>query len=495
MEKGLRLLAAGRADSARRHFEKVLERVPSHLEARSRLAGLYLTERNYAKASEEAAKILEMERDHTGALCILAECSIGLGELAQARDIIDRVMRTLPRKSGGDGVSHEHLAWVVRALAKLEDDRRLDFLGRRYVRGSTLPWDAPTLARLGVAAWNVGRPVEARWFWRRAAQDPFLETVAPVLLHALDLVEAQVVPPFRMDYSFGTGEAGETGAEPAGCVKAFALHTLWHGEDAAAREAALDLLAQSEAGWAEPFLFSFLCRPEIHDSLKLRASGWLLERGFLKPDTPVVMHLEGELREVTITSVPKQPLPVGLGLVDDGRGRKPQAVAADRQAGVKGAWMGRRGGRRPAVHPGMSWEACLQTLSKTHLTSLARLLRMRGASRMVKAELAAALARWFEGNVDALLGLMAPEERGLLSWVADQGGVVTLRRLYEYAGRSWTGRSWEQEGDGPIPPEQRLLALGLLFIGSMEGKGRGSQVAVIPRELRDELLEGQPPAP
>ena len=79
----------------------------------------------------------------------------------------------------------------------------------------------------------------------------------------------------RMDYRLGTPQDGEEEGEASGSLRAFALYTLWQGEDTAAREAALDLLAQAEAPWAEPFLYMFLLRPEIPDPLKLRASGWL----------------------------------------------------------------------------------------------------------------------------------------------------------------------------------------------------------------------------
>src|SRR5690606_29442438 len=166
-------------------------------------------------------------------------------------------------------------------------------------------WDGLTLTLLGVAAWNMGRYRDARWLWRRAAQDPFLAGLIPAFLHALDLVEEHAVPPFRLEYWWGADGPLPARNRPDGYMKAFSLYTLWTSDDREAREAALDLLAQSESSWAEPFLFAFLCRPDVPDPLKLRASGWLLEKGYLKPNTPVAMHLDGDLREVTITATPR----------------------------------------------------------------------------------------------------------------------------------------------------------------------------------------------
>src|SRR5690606_24602624 len=119
--------------------------------------------------------------------------------------------------------------------------------------------------RLGVAAWNVGRYLEARWLWRRAAQDVGLQHLTAVFLHALDLLEERAIPPFRLDYTLGFGEIPARGSghgEPVGNIKAFALYTRWSDRSGSAREAALDLLARAEGSWAEPFLFSFLCRPD-----------------------------------------------------------------------------------------------------------------------------------------------------------------------------------------------------------------------------------------
>lgn len=494
MEEGLRFLASGRAEPARRLFEKVLERVPSHVEARSRLASAYLMERNFGRAGQEAQKVLETMPEHIRALCIVAECSLATGEPERAQAAVDKVMRSLPRRGVANEEFQDDLACLVRTLAKLEDDRRLDFLGRRYVRGSPLPWDSLTLTRLGVAAWNMGRQRDARWFWRRAGQDPVMENLAPVLLHALDLVEAEIVPPFRMDYSLGVHEVADGHGEPSGWVKAFALHALWQGEDGAAREAALDVLAQGEAGWAEPFLFSLLCRPELDDRLKLRASGWLLERGFLRSNTPVMMHLEGELREVTISSVPRQPHPMDLEgvLWAKAAAERRKGTAQRDPAGGERSAPGkrRRRGRLPTLHPGMAWDDCLATLSKAHLASLARLLRLTGTSRMTKPQLVNALAAWYQENADALMGLMGSEERHLLCWIARQGGVVPFRRLQEYLAHGPEVQPGPGHASvfGDHPVEQRLLALGLLFFGSMEGRGRGSEVVVIPRELRDEVL-------
>lgn len=491
MEKGLRLLASGRHAQARRQFEKILARMPSHTEARIHLAGAYLAEGEYERAAEHAEAVLEGMPDHVRALSIAAECYWRAGEHDRARAAAERAARALHALARSGQATRGDVAAVVRILARLEDDRGLEMIGRRYVRGNPAAWDGLTLTLLGVAAWNVGRYRDARWLWRRAAQDPFLAGLIPAFIHALDLVEEQAVPPFRLEYRWGVHGPSPGRSRPDGYMKAFSLYTLWTSDDREAREAALDLLAQSESSWAEPFLFSFLCRPDVPDPLKLRAGGWLLERGYLKPNTPVAMHLDGDLREVTITATPR-PAPPGKAALPGegsaGEGRRNGAPAARaREGGAHGEPLRRRG-RRTRVEVGMPWEAALETLSRSHLVAMARGFGLKGVSRLSKGQIAAQVAAWLRQNWTELVSLLDEEDLALLRWVAQRGGAVPVHRLAERLERRTRGRQSRPgpELDGPFDgwrPDMRLQALGFLFVGPLAGDKGRTDMAVIPPEV------------
>src|SRR5690606_20348404 len=234
------------------------------------------------------------------------------------------------------------------------------------------------------------------------------------------------VPPFRRGYSLGMSDYSVVSHDPPGCVKAFDLVTLWRGEDEESREAALDLLAQSDGMWAEPFLYRFLCQPDMPDTLKLKAGGWMLERGFIDPQSPVAMHIEGELREVMIAPEPA-PEEGELGAEN----REPLAESWPEEVPQAARRNGRAREREVWVHPGMAWEDGLQRLTKARLLAIARALGIRGVSSLRKAELVQHLARWLKGNWDLLLRDLPLEEQDLLRWIAAQGGVVAHRRLIE----------------------------------------------------------------
>lgn len=481
--EGIRLLAAGRPGSARRHFEKILERVPGHLTARTYLARCYMAEQRVEEAERHLDSVLTSDPDHVAALCAQAECALVAGEEAKAWAGVDRAVRAFHRNMAEGRPGQDDLIELVHLLSAFEDDVALERLARRYVRGSIVHWDGMTLARLGVAAWNVGLRHSARWMWRRAAQDQFLENLMPVFLHLIDVVEYCHVPPFRLDYNLGVNEKLQPDVEPSGSLRAFAVYTVWHGDEPASQEAALDVLAQCEPVWTEAFLHAVILRPELPDPLKLRASGWLLERGFLKANVPLRMHLEGKVRDVTIATAPRPLEPVS-----EARAGHDARLRARRNGGT-----GRRV-RRTEVHPGMGWEAGLETWLKKDLEQLARTLGVPGISRLRKRELASAVADWLQSNWGEICEGLSREEAGLLTWIAEQGGAVPFARLLEHMHRrpvELVGGRSRGDGNGSLPPEVRLQSLGLLFVGKMEQSGSGEPVAVIPREMRERLVNGR----
>lgn len=491
MEKGLRLLASGRHAQARRQFEKILARLPSHTDARIHLAGTYLAEGDYERAAGHAEAVLEAMPEHVRALTVVAESYWRAGEHDRARDAADRASRTLHALVRSGQATRGDVAAVVRVLARLEDDRGLEVIGRRYVRGNPADWDGLTLTLLGVAAWNTNRHRDARWLWRRAAQDPFLAGLIPAFLHALDLVEEHAVPPFRLEYWWGSDGPSPARSRPDGYMKAFSLHTLWTSDDREAREAALDLLAQSESSWAEPFLFAFLCRPDVPDPLKLRASGWLLERGYLKPNTPVAMHLDGDLREVTISATPRSaPAGTAVGPGEGSaaaKGRAAEEPVRERERAAR-AEPPRRRGRRTRVEAGMPWETGLETLSRSHLIAMARGFGLRGVSRLTKGEIATQVAAWLRANWTELMSLLDDDDVALLRWMAERGGVVPLHRLVERVERRTEIRRNRRDAGaqgpfGGLRSDVRLQALGFLFVGALAGDNGRTEAAVIPPEV------------
>lgn len=493
LEQGIRLLSAGKNEPARRCFLEVLRQQPSHVEARVRLAMTYLADRDYTRARMEAGAALAEDPEHVRALCTLMEVHLREDDQARARLVSQRAVRAFHRLVAGERAVKEDLVCLVRALAALEDDHGLALIYRRYVRSQPSSWDGLTLARLGTACFNLGRYQEARWLWRRAQQDRFMQDVMAVFLHALELVESQAVPPFRMDYSLGMRDYGVVSYDPPGCVKAFALYTLWRSDDEESREAALDLLAQSDDLWAEAFLQRFLCLPHMPDALKLKAGGWMLERGFIDSRSPVAMHIDGQLREVMISTEPgpeEGELPPGNQALsaaanpDAPCGNGPEAAPPSQRKKRE-----RVRQRELWVHPGMAWEDGLERLTKARLLTIARTLGLQRVSGLRKVELVQHLARWLKGNWGLLLQRLPAEEQEVLKWIAAQGGVVAHRRLLERYGHR--ARSLRAAGDGEALHE-RLEGLGLLFIGRMERRGGGQRVAVIPREMREALMNGRP---
>lgn len=481
--EGIRLLAAGRPGSARRHFEKILERVPGHLTARTYLARCYMAEQRVEEAERHLARVLTSDPDHVAALCAQAECALVAGEEEKAWAGVDRAVRAFHRNVAQGREARHDLIELVHLLSAFEDDVALDRLARRYVRGTAGHWDGMTLARLGVAAWNVGRRHSARWLWRRAGQDPFLENLMPVFLHLIDVVEYCHIPPFRLDYNLGVHEKLQPDVEPSGSLRAFAIYTVWYGEDSQSQEAALDVLAQGDPWWTEAFLHAVILRPELPDPLKLRASGWLLERGFIKANVPLRMHLEGKLRDVTIATAPRPLEPVP----------GPRAGSGAHERARRNGGAGRRA-RRTAVHPGMAWEAALETWLKKDLERLARTLGVRGVSGLRKRELAKAVAEWLCSHWGDILEQLPREEAGLLRWIAEQGGAVPFGRLLEHMQRrplQLVGGRGRGGGSAAIPPEVRLQSLGLLFVGKMEENGSEEPAAVIPKEMREQLVNGR----
>jgi len=194
----------------------------------------------------------------------------------------------------------DDLARIVAALAALEEDERLYRLYRRCVRGTLRVQDEAVLAHLGVAAFNLGRYVEARWLWRSARRlGGSLGHVLDALLFTVDAVEAGRVPELTLDHRLRPEDMPAEDEDLPAYVKALAVQELWSaGGDA--REAALDILAQADEAWAVDFLFGVLLQPELPDRLKLKAAVWLLERGFIDKGEPVAVHLEGRLQQMRV---------------------------------------------------------------------------------------------------------------------------------------------------------------------------------------------------
>lgn len=301
VREGRRLLDMARIPGAQRKFRQAVRLCATSVAARSHLALTYLLQQQYERAAAEALAALHLDPDHLLALTTLAQAHARCRREPEARDAARRALRAFYASCRAGDAQREDVVRVTRALAAVDDDRRLYQLYRWCVRGTPGPWDPLALACFGVAAFNLGRYGEARWLWRSAMGDtPELDDVLHAFLFAVDAIETERVPPCSLDCRLELGTAPPDGDDPPGYVRAVALRTLWEGEDDKAREAALDLLSQLQDPWVAPFLFHVLRDPDLPDAIKMKAGAWMVERGFLAEDEPVEMHVEGRLQEVLI---------------------------------------------------------------------------------------------------------------------------------------------------------------------------------------------------
>lgn len=299
--QGQDLLARSYISAAQRKFRQALGVCESSIGARSHLALTHLLQGECEQAESETKAVLAVAPDNVLALTILAQALAAQRRWPEAHTTMVRALRCFYAAFRVGEADYDDFVNAARMLATMGDDQRLYQLYRRCVRGNPGAWDETVLTHMGVAAFNLERYLEARWLWRMAqSEECELNDVLDAFLFTVARVEEQRVPPFALDHRLDPDTIVTGESDPPGFIKAMALRTLWHGEDAHSQEAALDLLAQMDDPWVSGLLFSVVRQPDLPDELKMKAGVWLVERGFLGDDEPLEMHVEGRLQEVII---------------------------------------------------------------------------------------------------------------------------------------------------------------------------------------------------
>lgn len=368
--------------------------------------------------------------------------------------------------------SAEDFVNAVHMLAALGEDERLYRLYRRCARGKPAAWDEAVLTHMGIAAFNMGRFVEARWLWRAALRrGGSLADVLDALLFTVEAIETGRIPPLTLDHRLRVDEMDSNEADVPAVVKVLAVRGLWDERHPAAREAALDLLAQLDDPWSADFLFTIVTLPDLADHVKLKAAAWLLERGFVQENEPVTVHVEGRLQQVRIER--------GDAYASLEHVSAPAPERSDTRAGgTSGPTDPQEGGRSPSrraqlpsIDPAWRWEKALASLKLAQLREMARRLQVKNLWEMRKEQLATAVAERLRYELPQAWQALTARERSLLRWIDEQGGVVPLEQLRERSGL-----------DAAI-----LERLGLVFVGrSPDGE---QPVAVLPEEVRRRLRE------
>jgi len=252
-------------------------------------------------AESETKVVLAVAPDNVLALTTLAQAQAAQRRWPEARATMIRALQCFYASYTAGAADGGDLAGAARMLAALGDDRRLYQLYRHCVRGVAGRWDQNVLTHMGIAAFNMGRHVEARWLWRMALRaEGELDDVLDAFLFTADKVDRGQLPPFPLDHRLHPDTMVPGEAEPPGFVKAFAVRELWRAEDPDARDAALDLLAQMDDPWVADALFHVVRQPDLPDELKMKAGVWLVERGFVDEDEPLEINLDGRLQTVFI---------------------------------------------------------------------------------------------------------------------------------------------------------------------------------------------------
>lgn len=302
--QGQDLLARSRIAAAQRKFRQALGLCETSIGARSHLALTHLLQGECDQAENETKVVLEMAPDNVLALTTLARVQAAQERWSEAETTMVRALRCFYADRRAGVAAYDDLVNAAQMLAAMGDDRRLHQLYRRCVRGTPGAWDALMLTHMGIAAFNIGRYVEARWLWRMAldgaSDDLELRDAIDAFLFAVGRADEEQGPPFSLDHRLrpGTVSAGES--NPPGFVKAMALRALWQEGDMLAKDAAIDLLGQMDDPWVAGLLLDIVRQPELPDPIKMKAGVWLVERGFINDDEPLEMHVEGRLQEVII---------------------------------------------------------------------------------------------------------------------------------------------------------------------------------------------------
>lgn len=293
----------------------VREQSGPDVRARSRMALTHLLQGQNELAESETKAVLAVAPDDVLALTTLAQAQAAQRRWSEAQSTMVRALQSFHAARRNGEAEPADLVSVAHMLAAFGDDLRLYHLYRRCVRGVPGTWDATVLTHMGIAAFNTERYTEARWLWRMALRNGGeLVDVLEAFLFSVEQVAAGRIPAFILDHRIRPDAIDIGEANPPGFVKALALQSLWHGEDAAAREAALDVLAQMDDPWIVGLLFDVVRVPELPDDIKMKAGIWLVERGFVDEDEPVEMHVDGRLQEVFIEAESAaEPITVELG--------------------------------------------------------------------------------------------------------------------------------------------------------------------------------------
>lgn len=300
LQQGVEQLQRQRIASAQRLFRQALGLCESFHDARAYLSLTHGMLQQWERAAAEARVVLQSEPDHLIGLAASARAHGGAGRLGEAAQYAVRALRRFYRADADGPDSPEQLRIVAEMLVFLEADGRLSQLYRRRVRGRGRPLDSLLLAWFGIASFNSGRYRDARWAWhgaRRADCDQVGLYDAYSFVN--DMVEQERVPPFRLDYGLQPDDEVGGGPDGPGFLKVFALHTLWKGDDPAAKQAALELLVRGDDDWVTAFLLNVVRDPDLDDETKLHAGTMLTDLGLVPEDDPLEMHLDGELKPVT----------------------------------------------------------------------------------------------------------------------------------------------------------------------------------------------------
>ncbi len=176
-EWGERLVEQERFEEAARTYRKAHSLVPAWLEPRNDEAMAHFDSGNVDLAYRIAQEVLAAQPDNVFALNTLVHIHIARGELAQAQECGQQIVRT-PLRSTLD------VSKAIEALGLVNEDAAILNIYKRYKKESD-ELSPLTMLIVGSAAANLGKTKMARRLWRTAEQEGAPETAIEQLTTSL----------------------------------------------------------------------------------------------------------------------------------------------------------------------------------------------------------------------------------------------------------------------------------------------------------------------
>jgi len=317
--EGDRRLSTGNLRGALRCFKRLLALCPFAPVGHNNAGACYYYLGKYEVGAKHFQATLATYPDYVFALAMLARCQIAMGDRQEAARTLKRAVAAFRPSNPHRGDEATSVGIICDACAELEDDRGLLDFFWRHGNSSDLNWE--TMAKAGVAAFNLGRYSQAKDYWQRVQQQGAGATLTGPIL-AAELIEEGRIPAFRLDYRLATPDEISDPRDPAalpGTVKAFIVLAVWQGADEPL-VGAFHLLDQNQDPWAEEFLWAILQQAELTTEVKTLAALALSKRGLIAADEPFQMNVDGIMRSVTLQDLaaPRGVNPRAFGAYHEG---------------------------------------------------------------------------------------------------------------------------------------------------------------------------------